>query len=393
MALDLGGSGGGALMLQEVLKNLAEKAYQNQQIQIASQRNTLEQQRLQNETALKNAALQSQDEERKARQADLALKGGEAFANTLPQGTSLTAPGIARLASAGMSGPEFVQHKDATLGSTNLSGAVQATGAAPRIVGLAQTANPGQAASDTFLGTAASQRAAQARQDKLAEIAQAAADKKAAAAESAANREDMIRLTASLRPPAQDHFDTTDIEDPNNPGKTIKVRINKQTGEISPLQMNGKGIAGNAPKLDATTANRLQSAKAVTQTGDDIIAQLRDPKTAAQLGAVMSRYNNLADFVGNAPPEWSKLAGLIESYSLANMGVHGMRSNTGAEAIKQTLGQQRHNPASMIAAIQGINGFANHLLENNGQGSTSAPAANADAAAKAAALIKKYGGG
>jgi hypothetical protein len=55
-----------------------------------------------------------------------------------------------------------------------------------------------------------------------------------------------------------------------------------------------------------------------------------------------------------------------------------MRSNTGAEAIKGTLGLKSHTPQSMIATIQGINGFANHLLDNNGQGATAGgPAAPA----------------
>lgn len=119
------------------------------------------------------------------------------------------------------------------------------------------------------------------------------------------------------------------------------------------------------PKVGQTMESRLQSAQAVVQTGNDIAKVLSDPTVAAKLGPVLSRYNSIADFVGNPPPEFNNLAGLIESYSLANMGVHGMRANTGAEAIKQTLGLGRHTPESMLAALQGLNGFANHLLENN----------------------------
>ncbi len=125
---------------------------------------------------------------------------------------------------------------------------------------------------------------------------------------------------------------------------------------------------GNAlkPKTGQTVESRLQSAQAVAQTGNDIIKRLSDPAVMAKLGPAMSRYNTVADFVGNPPPEFSELAGLIESYSLANMGVHGMRSNTGAEAIKGTLGLNRHTPESIIATIRGLNGFANHFMENNG---------------------------
>lgn len=140
--------------------------------------------------------------------------------------------------------------------------------------------------------------------------------------------------------------------------------VNRGTNTATPVT----DAAGNAlkPKTGQTVESRLQSAQAVTQTGNDIIKALSDPNVASKLGPAMSRYNSVADFVGNPPPEFSNLAGLIESYSLANMGVHGMRSNTGAEAIKNTLGLNRHTPESIIATIQGLNGFANHFMENNG---------------------------
>jgi hypothetical protein len=117
----------------------------------------------------------------------------------------------------------------------------------------------------------------------------------------------------------------------------------------------------------AVVENRLSSAKAVLQTGNDIIAAVSDPKVAKNLGVAMGRFNSAADFFGNPPPEFSKLKGQIESLALANMGVHGMRSNGGAEDIKQLLGVGRHTPASIIATIQGLNSFATHLLENDGQ--------------------------
>lgn len=116
---------------------------------------------------------------------------------------------------------------------------------------------------------------------------------------------------------------------------------------------------------NAVTANRLDSAKAVTQTGQDIINEVR--KNAAILGPLMSRYNSAADFFGAPPPEFARLAGLIESYSLANMGVHGMRSANGAEAIKQTIGLGRHTPESLISTVEGLNGFAQHFMENEGR--------------------------
>lgn len=115
----------------------------------------------------------------------------------------------------------------------------------------------------------------------------------------------------------------------------------------------------------ATVENRLASAQAVQQTGDDIIAQLSDPKVAAQLGPALGRVNTVRDFIGNPPPALSELAGSIESYSLANMGVHGMRSAQGAEMIRRLL-DQKHTPASLIATIRGLQKFSSHFMENEG---------------------------
>jgi len=117
----------------------------------------------------------------------------------------------------------------------------------------------------------------------------------------------------------------------------------------------------------------------VTQTGNDIIAKLSDPRYASTVGPVIGRYNSLRDFIGNPPPELSELAGLIESYSIANMGVHGMRSAQGAQMIRKLM-ESKQTPGSIIASIKGLNGFAVHFMENEGRtgarvGGQQAPAA------------------
>ncbi len=117
---------------------------------------------------------------------------------------------------------------------------------------------------------------------------------------------------------------------------------------------------------NAQTENRLASAQAVNQTGNDIIAKVSDPQYAKSLGVAMGRFSKLQDFIGNPPPEYSELAGQIESYALANMGVHGMRSAQGAEKIAKMLSQP-HTPESLIAAIKGLNGFSQHFMENEGR--------------------------
>lgn len=116
----------------------------------------------------------------------------------------------------------------------------------------------------------------------------------------------------------------------------------------------------------ATTESRLASAQAVNQTGQDIIAKLSDPAVKRQLGPAMGRFNSVREFIGNPPPELAEIAGAIESYALANMGVHGMRSAQGAEQIKKLL-DQKHTPESLIATIKGLNAFSQHFMQNEGR--------------------------
>lgn len=116
----------------------------------------------------------------------------------------------------------------------------------------------------------------------------------------------------------------------------------------------------------AAVENRLASAKAVAQTGNDIVQKLSDPAYARNVGVAMGRYSNLRNFLGNPPPEYSELAGMIESYSLASMGVHGMRSNEGAEKINKML-DQKHTPESLANAIKGLNAFSQRFLANEGR--------------------------
>lgn len=124
---------------------------------------------------------------------------------------------------------------------------------------------------------------------------------------------------------------------------------------------------------NATTENRLASAQAVNQTGEDMLQKLSDPtkdvsgKTYAdKVGPVLGRFNTLRDFLGNPPPEFAELAGEIESYSLANMGVHGMRSAQGAQQIAKLM-DQKHTPESLIATIRGLSQFSNHFMQNEGR--------------------------
>jgi hypothetical protein len=149
----------------------------------------------------------------------------------------------------------------------------------------------------------------------------------------------------------------------------VKVEHKDETSGKTVIEWLPKGsLAGKTFQkgTGATTENRLASSQAVNQTGNDIIKDLSDPAFASKVGPVMGRASSLRDFIGNPPPEFSEMAGKIESYALANMGVHGMRSVQGAKEISKLL-DQKHTPASLIAAIKGLNAFSSHFLENEGR--------------------------
>lgn len=176
----------------------------------------------------------------------------------------------------------------------------------------------------------------------------------------------------------------------NAPGATVVVQtVDDQGNPVTKIVPKTAGDVYAKP-ASAVTQNRLDSAKAVTQTGNDIIAKLQDPAIKAMVGPAMGRFNTLRDLIGNPPPELAGLAGQIESYALANMGVHGMRSTQGAAQISKLL-DQHHTPESLIAAIQGLNGFSEHFMQNAGM--KSGGASGSEPKKKTAAeLIQQYGG-
>jgi hypothetical protein len=152
----------------------------------------------------------------------------------------------------------------------------------------------------------------------------------------------------------------------NKPVATIAIQTVDENGE--PVTKIVPKVAGGsfAKPASAVSQNRADSAMTVKQTGEDMIAQLHDPKFAAVVGPIMGRASTLRDLIGNPPPEFAQLAGQIESYALANMGVHGMRSAQGSQLIAKLL-DQHHTPESLIATIKGLNSFSEHFLTNVGR--------------------------
>jgi hypothetical protein len=158
-------------------------------------------------------------------------------------------------------------------------------------------------------------------QRQAAKAAQAAADKAATLTREQTRDTEITRHNKAM-------------ENKQPVGATVVVQTVDKDG--NPITKIVPKVAGSefAAKPSATTQSRGDSALAVQQTGEDIIAKLSDPNVAAMVGPQMGRYNSLREFIGDPPPELSELAGAIESYALANMGVHGMRSAQGAEQIK-----------------------------------------------------------
>lgn len=199
---------------------------------------------------------------------------------------------------------------------------------------------------------------AAAKPDALVEAARLAAENRTNDNEQRAkDRLAQIAAAAAARP-VSDKLVKVEHRDPAT-GRTVIEYLPESERRGKTFE---KGASG-------ATETRLASAQAVNQTGADIIAKLSDPAYAKVIGPALGRASKLSDFIGNPPPEFSELAGSIESYALANMGVHGMRSAQGAEQIKHLL-DQHHTPESLIAAIKGLSKFSEHFMANEGRTGT-----------------------
>lgn len=207
--------------------------------------------------------------------------------------------------------------------------------------------------------------------EKQGEYADTAAAKVEAARLAAENRTNdneqkakdrlaQIQAAAAGRPVAE-HLKKVEHKDPAT-GRTV-------IEYLSDSELRGKSFQKGT---GAAAEGRLASAEAVNQTGEDIIQQMSNPAVLQSLGPALGRYSKLSDFIGNPPPEYAELAGQIESYALASMGVHGMRSAQGAAQIKAML-DAHHTPESLAAAIRGLSKFSQHFMQNEGRGQQPTP--------------------
>lgn len=280
-----------------------------------------------------------QNELNRTHQANEAIRlgtEGEHQANTIPPNTFLpeTDPAVATMDKTGYGSLLTKQP------------AIQAQGPdfqgpTPEGTTIADYANGRQAGR---LKTASAKQQA----DAASQAQKTAAEQRAEAAQKETARHNSAMETAAANKPAA----TVVVQTVDGDGNPITKIVPKTAGDTYVKPAPG------------TVANRVASAETVNAVGNDLIQKLSDPKVASQLGPAMGRYNNLREFVGNPPPELAELAGQIESYALANMGVHGMRSAQGAQKITELL-DRRHTPESLAATIRGLSDFSSRFAANN----------------------------
>lgn len=387
-------------IMDQIAAQQRDRQFQQQQFE-----NDLNTKKFQSGEDIKNANLAAQTESRNAIAEDRRIGLANTLGNQLPSGTEIQ-PGDQAVGLLQGGGRGALLRGNLTLPSAQTSGAVglpanpQDETAAPISGTLRTIASPEALRSYTKLPSEqqnvdAAKSALEAAQAKKAEMPPAAKPgrihdtTKGLVSIADDNTTTPVlgpdgKPVQGYHPPTQAAGDKlTKVEHQDANGKTVIEWLPQS--EIKGKTFN-KGVSG-------ATETRLASAQAVNQTGDDIVAKLSDPNFAAVVGPAMGRFSSLRDFIGNPPPEFAELAGQIESYALASMGVHGMRSAQGAEKISKLL-DAHHTPESLAATIKGLNQFSSHFMQNEGRGgaSTSAPAAAPTAKPSAADLIKKYGG-
>lgn len=328
-----------AKLAEETRSNKATESNRADQVRLASQDRA---------DALKERQ-QTADEARVMKAVTMRQHGGEVTPSE--QATEMA---------AGVPSSNYAPH-DANMKSVSLSGFSSLPGAASQMHpdptaapvqpsgAMDMTENPARAKGSTWNGYTP-------QEIQLAQLSSIAGDRTADNARADASGKEAHRHNVAMenKPPAgSSTLVPVKTKDPIT-GKTVTKFVVKHEGD-----------SYESPE-SATSQNRADSAQAVNQTGNDIIAELSDPSVRNMIGPALGRYNTLRDFIGDPPPELSKLAGQIESFALANMGVHGMRSAQGAEHIKGLL-DKKHTPESMVGAIQGLMGFSQHFLANAGR--------------------------
>lgn len=358
-------AGGASDALQEQLKQMFLQQLERAKL-------AQEDRRIENETAYRKQQQASMDEARASTRKLQQQTLDKEVAGNLQLGQEVTPDEIGAAQRTGMGN----RIKGATLASRNIG------------AGMMSTPNPGKGA--TFQGTAEQQQEAGQNSELERQIAMAATpalrgrlsmakllppDKRATAISETMREEAKPPEHSSAYKEYQDavasgykgDFNKYQTDDANRkksaPAMITVHTVDAAGNNVTKVVPKTAGSEFAAP-VNATTANRVASAETVNRLSDDMLARLADPKLASTLGVVMGRYNTLQDFIGAPPPEFAELAGEVESFALANMGVHGMRSAFGAKQISDML-NQKQTPESLAAKIRGLSKFSKDFAEHN----------------------------
>jgi hypothetical protein len=229
-------AGVGADALEDILKRAFVAQTERRRAKQADRGLDLEAERNKQSAAIQQAQLESMAEARAATQKLQAQQGAERTAFMLPMGTKVSGPTRQTLIGGDL-GDLTQQGEGDTLNSRNLSGALsmaEGPTAAPMAI-RGQLRSMGNAGSGTFLGTAQQHAAELARQDTLAARTEAGLDRdeakqaRIAAADLAhKNRQEDLRLMASLRPPPQQQ--TITIQTVDAQGNPVTKVVPKTAG-------------------------------------------------------------------------------------------------------------------------------------------------------------------
>lgn len=119
--------------------------------------------------------------------------------------------------------------------------------------------------------------------------------------------ESKSRATASGRPKIVDR----DIEDPNNPGHTIKVRINLDTGEATPITLKGSDTSGSDKKTIAKPQTELEKSRGTVSRAQQIKNEHPEWSKYIKIDGNMINLTSPGRFFGPNQDEYNKMYNAI----------------------------------------------------------------------------------
>lgn len=218
--------------------------------------------------------------------------------------------------------------------------------------------------------------------------AQKTQDATAAEAEKERARQDDLRLAASLRQPSEAGWGVEDMTDAN--GKAVKMRVNRNTGEVKPLTLPEGVNAAKPTGVNRQTQRQQDAAKLAQGDVNSVLDQVDAAEKAGLLGPGAGRVFGqfLAGTVGStgdakADAQLGGLRAAIKdlngSYPLA---ISGSTRGGGTDRLNTVLNSDKFSADLMRGALHEIGGALARRANQSGD----TPELSADE------LLKKYGG-